>query len=76
MWKIVARQVVVATGALERPIAFGGNDRPGVMLASAVRTYLNRFGVTPAQSLSVFTCTDDGWATAADLQASGVAVTP
>ena len=74
LWKIVARQAIVATGAVERPIAFGGNDRPGVMLASAVRTYVNRFGVAPAQSLSVFTCTDDGWATAADLQAAGIAV--
>ena len=74
LWKIVARHAIVATGAVERPIAFGGNDRPGVMLASAVRTYLNRFGVAPAQGLSVFTCTDDGWATAADLQAAGVAV--
>ena len=74
LWKIIARQAVVATGAVERPIAFGGNDRPGVMLASAVRTYLNRFGVTPAQSLSVFTTTDDGWATAADLHAAGVGV--
>ena len=74
LWKIVARQAVIATGAVERPIAFGGNDRPGVMLASAMRTYLNRFGVTPAARLSVFTSSDDGWATAADLQAAGVPV--
>ncbi len=44
-WKIVAKRVVLATGAIERPIVFGGNDRPGVMMASAVRTYLNRYGV-------------------------------
>ena len=45
LWRIVAKRAVLAAGAFERPIAFGGNDRPGVMLASAVRTYLNRFAV-------------------------------
>ena len=43
LWRIVAKRAVLAAGALERPIVFGGNDRPGVMLASAVRTYVNRF---------------------------------
>ncbi len=74
LWKIVARRAVVATGAVERPIAFRGNDRPGVMMASATRAYLNRFGVALASSVSVFTCTDEGWATVADLQAAGVGV--
>ena len=45
LWKIVAKRAVLAAGAIERPIVFGGNDRPGVMMASAVRTYVNRFGV-------------------------------
>jgi sarcosine oxidase subunit alpha len=67
LWKIVARQTVLASGALERPIVFGGNDRPGVMLASAVRTYVNRFRVTPGQRTAVFTTCDDGWKTAFDL---------
>ena len=44
LWRIVAKQTVLAAGATERPIVFGGNDRPGVMLAGAVRTYINRFG--------------------------------
>ncbi len=50
LWKIVAKRVVLATGAIERPIVFGGNDRPGVMMASAARTYLNRLwrGCRPA----------------------------
>ena len=74
-WKIVAKRVVLAAGAIERPIVFGGNDRPGVMMASAVRTYLNRFGVTPGQRVAVlFTTTDDGWNTAFDLAAAGVEV--
>ena len=74
LWKIVAHRTVLATGAVERPIGFGGNDRPGVMLAGAVRAYVNRFGVAPAPSLSVFTTADDGWRTAADLFAAGVEV--
>jgi len=75
LWKIVARQAVIATGAVERPIAFGGNDRPGVMLASAVRTYLNRFGVVPGDRTCLFTTTDEGWQTAFDLAAAGARVT-
>ena len=67
LWKIVARRTVLAAGALERPIVFGGNDRPGVMLASAVRTYVNRFRVTPGRRTAVFTTCDDGWKTAFDL---------
>ncbi|HUA22859.1 MAG TPA: 2Fe-2S iron-sulfur cluster-binding protein, partial [Steroidobacteraceae bacterium] len=67
LWKIVARRTVLAAGALERPIVFGGNDRPGVMLASGVRTYLNRFRVTPGHQTAVFTTCDDGWKTAFDL---------
>jgi heterotetrameric sarcosine oxidase alpha subunit len=67
LWKIVARRTVLAAGALERPIVFGGNDRPGVMLASAVRTYVNRFRVTPGRRTAVFTACDDGWKTAFDL---------
>lgn len=73
-WKIVARRSIVAAGAIERPIAFGGNDRPGVMMSSAVRTYLNRFGVAAGGRAAVFTATDDGWKTAIDLADAGVAV--
>jgi len=47
LWKIVARRAILATGAIERPLVFGGNDRPGVMMASAVSTYLNRFAALP-----------------------------
>ena len=73
-WKIVAKRTVLAAGALERPIVFGGNDLPGVMLASAVRTYLNRFGVVSGERSIVFTATDDGWTTAFDLAAAGIDV--
>ena len=71
LWKIVARRTVLAAGALERPIVFGGNDRPGVMLASAVRTYVNRFRATPGRRTAVFTTCDDGWKTAFDLTDAG-----
>ena len=74
LWKMVARRTVLAAGALERPIVFGGNDRPGVMLASAVRTYVNRFRVTPGQRTAVFTTCDDGWRTAFDLNDAHVDV--
>ena len=67
LWKIVARRAVLAAGAIERSIVFGGNDRPGVMLASAVRTYLNRFRVAPGRRVGLFTACDDGWKTAFDL---------
>lgn len=74
VWKIVAKRTILTTGAVERPIVFGGNDRPGVMMASAVRTYVNRFGVAPGRKVAIFTTTDDGWKTAADLTQAGVTV--
>jgi len=73
-WKIIARRAVLAAGASERPIAFAGNDRPGVMLAGAVRTYLNRYAAMPASRLVIFTNNDDGWRTAADALRAGVSV--
>jgi methylglutamate dehydrogenase subunit C len=74
LWKIVAKRAVLAAGATERPIVFGGNDRPNIMMASAVRTYVNRFGVAPGRRATLFTTTDDGWKTASDLAAAGVAI--
>ena len=48
-WKIIAKRAVLAAGAEERPVAFGGNDMPGVMLASAMRTYANRYAAAAGQ---------------------------
>ncbi|CAL79544.1 sarcosine oxidase, alpha subunit [Bradyrhizobium sp. ORS 278] len=73
-WKIVARAAVLASGAIERPIVFGGNDRPGVMMAASVRSYLNRYAVAPGRRAAVYTGTDDAWTTAFDLARSGVIV--
>ena len=74
IWRLVAKRVVLAAGATERPIVFGGNDRPGVMLAGAVRTYINRFGVAPGRKAVVFTNNDYGATTVTALKQAGVDV--
>ncbi|WP_188196931.1 sarcosine oxidase subunit alpha family protein [Nonomuraea sp. SYSU D8015] len=74
VWRIRARQVVLATGAHERPIAFAGNDLPGVMLAGAARTYVHRYGVLPGRRAVVFTANDSAYAAALDLAEAGVEV--
>ncbi len=73
-WSVRARQIVLATGAIERPLVFAGNDRPGVMLASAARAYVHQYGVRPGNRAVVFANNDAGYRTAADLAAAGVAV--
>ena len=73
-WRIVAGQAIMATGALERPIAFSNNDRPGIMLASAAQTYLNRFGVTPGQKVTLYATNDHARTVARQLIAAGVKV--
>ncbi|WP_086726524.1 sarcosine oxidase subunit delta family protein [Streptomyces carpinensis] len=72
VWRIRARRVVLATGAHERSLAFGDNDRPGVMLASSARTYLHRYAVLPGRHAVVFTTNDSAYAAALDLAAAGV----
>ncbi len=74
LWTVRAREVVLATGAIERPLVFADNDRPGVMLAGAVRSYLNRYAVAPGSCAVVFTTGDDAWRTAHDLVVAGVEV--
>jgi sarcosine oxidase subunit alpha len=74
LWRIVAPRAVLATGAIERPLVFGGNDLPGVMLAGAVRAYLNRFAVKPGQRAVLFANNDDAAFTIADLAAAGIKV--
>ncbi len=73
-WKIRAKQVVLATGAIERPLVFADNDRPGIMLAGAVRTYINRYGVLPGKEILVFTNNDSAYATAIDAHKAGARV--
>lgn len=73
-WHIRAGKVILATGAIERPLVFANNDRPGVMLASAVRHYVTRYGVTPGKHILIATNNDDAYRTALDLHAAGVSV--
>jgi sarcosine oxidase subunit alpha len=74
LWKVRARQVVLAQGAIERPLVFAGNDRPGVMLAGSARTYLNRYGVRVGERAVVATAHDTAWAAAFDLARAGTTV--
>ena len=74
LWKIRAQKVILATGALERPLAFANNDRPNIMLATAVRAMVGRYGVTPGSNGVVFTNNDDAYLTAFVLKTAGVNV--
>ncbi len=71
-WRIAAKRAILAGGAIERPIAFADNDRPGVMMAAAVRSYVTRFAAAPGRDVSIFTNNEDGHRTAHDLAAAGV----
>lgn len=70
-----SKTIVYATGATERPLVFSGNDTPGVMLASALRTYLNRYAVTPDERAVIVTNNDSAYEAAFDIANAGVAVT-
>ena len=74
LWRIVAKRAILAGGAIERPLVFPGNDRPGVMMASAVRSYLNRYAVRPGERVVLFTNNDDGWRTAKALRKCGIEI--
>src|SRR5258708_2329445 len=74
LWQVRARHVLLATGALERPLIFPGNDKPGVMLAGAAHTYLHRYGVRVGSKVVIVTCDDDAYQTALDLKAAGVEI--
>ncbi|WP_460273589.1 sarcosine oxidase subunit alpha [Celeribacter sp. ULVN23_4] len=74
MWRIRAKQVVLAQGALEKPLVFHGNDRPGVMLAGSAQTYLNRYGVLVGKRPAVITSHDSAWYAAFDMADAGAKV--
>ncbi|MCX7306230.1 MAG: sarcosine oxidase subunit alpha family protein [Hyphomicrobiales bacterium] len=73
-WTIRAGKVVLATGAFERPLVFPGNDRPGVMLASAAARYAAEFGVLPGEKIAVFTNNDGAYASALALREAGCSI--
>ena len=74
LWKIRAREVVLAQGCHERPVVFGGNDLPGVMLSGAVRSYINRYGVAPGRRAVVITNNDDAYRTVFAMIEAGIHV--
>jgi len=74
LWRVRAGRIVNAAGALERPLAFPGNDRPGVMLASAIRDYLVNWGVAAGQRTVIVTNNDDAYRTALALVEAGLDV--
>jgi sarcosine oxidase subunit alpha len=74
LWQVRAKRVVIACGAHERPLIFANNDRPGIMLAAAARTYLNRYGVASGKRAVIFTNNDSTDAVAADLKRAGITV--
>ena len=71
LWQVRARRVVLATGAIERHMVFADNDRPGIMLASAARAYLNHYGVIAGRNVGVYTANDSAYAAAIDLKKAG-----
>lgn len=73
-WRVRAKEVVLATGAIERPIVFHENDRPGIMLASAAQTYAYRYGVLPGRNILVFANNDAAWMNAFALQNAGATI--
>ncbi|MBB4519851.1 sarcosine oxidase subunit alpha [Paraburkholderia fungorum] len=75
LWKIRAKKVILATGAHERPLVFGNNDLPGIMLASAISTYINRYGLLPGRRAVIFTNNDEGYRAALDLKMHAADVT-
>ena len=74
LWQVRARSVVLATGAIERPLVFPGNDRPGILLAGAAHTYLNRYGVRVGTRAVIVTSGDDAYQAALDLKNAGVEI--
>jgi sarcosine oxidase, subunit alpha len=74
LWRVRARRVVLAQGALEKPLVFDGKDRPGVMIAGAADTYLGRYGVAVGRREMVATCHDSAWGAAFALARAGVEV--
>jgi sarcosine oxidase subunit alpha len=71
MWQVRAREVISAQGGIERPLVFPGNDKPGVMLAGAAQTYLNKYGVAVGQTIGVFAACNTAYAAAFDLYEAG-----
>ena len=74
LWRVRAGRVILAQGSHERPLVFPDNDRPGVMLASALSGYIRRYGVCPGRRAVIFTNNDGAYHSALDLVQAGASV--
>jgi sarcosine oxidase subunit alpha len=74
LWQVRAPRIIVAAGAIERPIVFNDNDLPGVMLAGAARAYVHRYAVAPGRSPVLYTNNDSAYAVALELGRAGIRV--
>src|SRR5579885_2279534 len=74
LWRVRAKQVVLATGAIERPLVFADNDRPGIMMASAALAYVRRYGVLPGRRAVLLTSNDDAYRAGLELAEAGATV--
>jgi len=72
LWYIRAREVIISTGSIERPLVFGNNDRPGIMLASAAKEYMKVYGVLVGKKPIIFTNNDSGYDAAIDFKKNGI----
>ncbi|WP_420961177.1 sarcosine oxidase subunit alpha [Brucella sp. IR073] len=72
LWQVRAKRVILATGAIERHMVFANNDRPGIMLAGAARTYLNHYGVAIGRKVGVYTAHDSAYLAAMDMKRAGI----
>ena len=72
LWYIRAKEVIASTGSIERPLVFGNNDRPGIMLASAAKEYLKVYGVLIGKKPIIFTNNDSAYDTAVDFKKNGI----
>ncbi len=70
-WRIIAKRAVLCAGSIERPLVFGDNDRPGIMMAGAVRSFINRYAVSPGERVVIFGNNDDAASTIADVTRAG-----
>jgi sarcosine oxidase subunit alpha len=71
LWKVYSKRSLLCAGASERGISFGNNDRPGIMLSSALRSYATRWAIRPGKNIAIFTNNNDGWKTARILREKG-----
>ncbi len=74
LWKIRAKKVIIASGSIERPLIFSNNDRPGIILSSSIKKYIDYYGVKTGENISLFTNNDSAYETAISLNKSGVKV--